>query len=368
MHDDSFLGKYLKRRTEEGSLRALKLSSGKIDFFSNDYLGIVHNGLLKVDAGGPHGSTGSRLLSGNATQFESLESAIAAFHDSETALVYNSGYDANLGLLSCVPRKDDTVIYDSLCHASIRDGIRLSLATAWSFLHNDTADLEKKLRNAKGEIFVVTESLFSMDGDMAPLAEISGICERYSAHLIVDEAHATGIIGPSGAGLVQMEKLQQHCFARIHTFGKALGCHGAVILGSGLLKSYLVNFSRSLIYTTALPVSALKSVEESYKLFPQLDAERGALKQLIDRFTAALIPFKRIPGSSPIQGVVVPGNAPVRQLSHKLVNSGFEVRPIMSPTVAKGAERLRIVLHSFNTDDEVDKLIKLLQQGDQHMA
>ena len=158
-------------------------------------------------------------------------------------------------MLSSVPQKGDVIIYDQLSHASIRDGIRLSFASSFSFLHNDVDDLEKKLSAAaksSQNIFVVTESVFSMDGDMAPLNEISKLCEKYNAALIVDEAHATGIIGEKGEGLVQHLDLQQKCFATLHTFGKACGCHGAVILGSKQLKKYLINFARPFIYSTAL--------------------------------------------------------------------------------------------------------------------
>lgn len=361
MHDDSFLESQLNLRREEGSLRTLKFPSLKIDFCSNDYLGVVYNRLLKVSDTAAHGSTGSRLLAGNSELAESLEATIAAFHNSEAALLFNSGYDANIGLLSCVARKGDTIIYDELSHASIRDGIRLGFAAAYSFRHNDLQDLEKKIRLSSGQIFVITESLFSMDGDIAPLREIAAVCSRYNAHLVVDEAHATGICGPSGAGLIQLENLQQQCFARIHTFGKALGCHGAVILGSQRLRAYLINFARSFIYTTALPPAAMNAIKHSYEIFPAMQAEREILNDLINRFTSAGIAYEIIPGASPIQGVLVPGNEAVKQLAMRLNTAGFDVRPIMSPTVPRGSERLRIVIHSFNTVAQVDNLIALLQ-------
>src|SRR5207249_2240995 len=156
--------------------------------------------------------------------------------------IFNSGYDANTGLLSCVPLRGDTIIYDYLSHASIRDGIRLSLALSFSFRHNDLEDLEKKLKMASGNIFVVTESVFSMDGDKAPLQQLINLCQQYHANVIVDEAHATGVIGNKGEGLVQALGLQKKCFARVHTFGKACGVHGAIILGTGILRHYLINF------------------------------------------------------------------------------------------------------------------------------
>ena len=286
-----------------------------------------------------------------------IEDQVANFHKGEAAILYNSGYDANIGLLSCVPQKGDTIIYDFLSHASIRDGIRLSAAQSFSFRHNDPDDLESRLKTATGNVFVATESVFSMDGDLAPLREMSQLCERYSANLIVDEAHATGVLGPRGAGLVQEYGLEQHCFARIYTFGKALGCHGAVIVGSGRLKDYLVNFSRPFIYTTALPPAALMAIEKSYELFPEMDYEREKLGQLIEKFRSAKLNFQKLESSTSIQGVIVPGNENAKQLSASLLSKGLDVRPILYPTVPRGSERLRIVMHSFNTFSEVDLLI-----------
>src|SRR5690349_12607341 len=180
MYNDDFLNKKLEERKQQNAFRTLRVTKEKIDFCSNDYLGIVKNNLLReasnVNREWRTGSTGSRLLSGNYKLIEEAEKEIAVFHQSETALIFNSGYDANVGLLSSVPQRGDTILYDYLSHASIRDGIRLSFAHAFSFAHNDTADLENKLKTAKGNIFVVTESVFSMDGDTAPLGEISSLC------------------------------------------------------------------------------------------------------------------------------------------------------------------------------------------------
>jgi 8-amino-7-oxononanoate synthase len=199
-----------------------------------------------------------------------------------------------------------------------------------------------------------------MDGDQAPLAEMAALCGRYGAHLIVDEAHATGVIGGKGEGLVQALGLQRECFARVHTFGKAVGCHGAVVLGSQRLRDYLVNFSRPFIYTTALPASAMAAIRTAYGLFPAMHEERAHLKELITRFREARIGFARLDSLTSIQGVVVPGNEEVRALAEKLQREGLDIRPILYPTVPKGSERLRIVLHAFNTKEELDKLIALL--------
>lgn len=285
---------------------------------------------------------------------------LATFHRSPAALIYNSGYDANLGVFSAVPQKGDTVIYDQLIHASIRDGIRLSRAQAFSFLHNDVEDLGKKLLHATGNVFVAVESVYSMDGDMSPLAAIAELCERNGAYLIVDEAHATGVVGEKGEGLVQMLQLQEQCFARVHTFGKAVGCHGAVVLGSAHLRDYLVNFSRSFIYTTALPATAIAAIIASYELFPYMDSGRAHLSGLIARFRKGVSSLDTLPSETPIQVVLSPGNEKTRTLAAMLQLSGLDVRPILHPTVPRGKERLRIVLHSFNTIEEVDRLTDAL--------
>lgn len=361
MYPDDFLQKKLNERKENGSFRSLKSIKPAIDFSSNDYLGIVANYRLHTtDHRLKPGSTGSRLLSGNYPLIEQVETGLALFHRSEAALLFNSGYDANIGLLSSVPQKGDTVFYDHLCHASIRDGIRLSFANAFSFAHNDLADLEKKMQHAAGTTFIVTESVFSMDGDLCPLTGLVTLAKKYNAHLIVDEAHATGVIGEQGEGLVQSLQLQQGVFARVHTFGKACGCHGAVVLGSRSLREYLVNFARSFIYTTSLPEQAVDAIRESYALFPLMKDERKRLRQLVEQFQSAETMYPKIVSATPIQGVIVPGNEEVKRLAEKLQQNDLDVRPILYPTVPRGKERLRIVLHSFNTPEQLSALIALL--------
>jgi 8-amino-7-oxononanoate synthase len=389
--DDKFLDKKLDERRLVGAFRSLRLPDNKTDFCSNDYLGIATNGLIGRQPGSEppkqpgtqppndiFGSGGSRLLAGNYGLIEETEKYIAGFHQAASGLIFNSGYDANLGLLSSVPQRGDIVLYDQLSHASIRDGIRLSFAAAFSFPHNDTVELERRLQTTHatktvpmmtptnstgetrpdpGQTFVVTESVFSMDGDMAPLQTIATLCERYGAHLIVDEAHATGVIGSKGVGLVQELGLQDKCFARVHTFGKALGCHGAIILGSTTLRDYLINFSRSFIYTTALPPASVQAIRSAYEWIALLDGERDRLQLLIGHFRQASIAFGRLDSPTPIQVVIVPGNEDAKRLAQKLQEGGLDVRPILYPTVPKGSERLRIVLHSFNTVRELDRLI-----------
>jgi len=366
--NNDFLLKKLNERKQQNAFRVLRLPEGKTDFCSNDYLGIVHNRLIeKKLASQPHepythGATGSRLLAGNYPLIEATEKMMAAFHEAEAGLIYNSGYDANLGLLSCVPQRGDTIIYDYLSHASLRDGIRLSFAQSFSFKHNDITDLEKRLQAATGTIFVVTESVFSMDGDMAPLQAISDLCEQYGAQLIVDEAHATGVVGEQGQGLVQHLQLQTKCFARIHTFGKAVGCHGAVVLGSALLRDYLINFSRSFIYSTALPEDSVAAMRCAYELFAGMHSERNHLQQLISYFQQADSVYEKLPSITPIQIVIIPGNDQVKQVAGTLQAGGLDVRAILYPTVPAGKERLRIVLHAFNSMDELQRVVQVLKR------
>ncbi|CAL1519420.1 pyridoxal phosphate-dependent aminotransferase family protein [Chitinophaga sp. MM2321] len=364
-----FLAQHLLQRREQHAFRELRLPGQQIDFCSNDYLGLARSTALQEavhtllqERPVMHGSTGSRLLAGNYEWINSVESDLAAFHHAAAALIYNSGYDANVGLFSCVPQKGDTVIYDQLIHASIRDGMRLSRAQTFSFFHNDVQDLEKKLQHATGNIFVAVESVYSMDGDMAPVAAIADICRQHGAHLIVDEAHATGVVGNRGEGLIQHLGLEHACFARVHTFGKAVGCHGAVILGDSVLRDFLINFSRPFIYTTALPPTAIAAIEASYSLFPYMQEARTQLAALIYHFRTGVQKLELLPSETPIQVVLTRGNEHTRAVAAALQQAGLDVRAILHPTVAKGQERLRIVIHSFNTTEEIDLLIKVLLQ------
>ncbi|WP_160715338.1 aminotransferase class I/II-fold pyridoxal phosphate-dependent enzyme [Chitinophaga solisilvae] len=364
---EPFLLQPLVQRHEQHSFRELRLPGEQVDFCSNDYLGLARSSAMQeavhalVQARyAAHGSTGSRLLAGNYSWINDVEADLALFHEADAGLIYNSGYDANVGLFSSVPQKGDTVIYDQLIHASIRDGIRLSHAQAYSFQHNDPEDLRKKITRAAGNCFVAVESVYSMDGDMAPLAAIAGLCREYGAHLIVDEAHATGVVGSRGEGLVQHLGLQDACLARVQTFGKAVGCHGAVVLGSATLRDYLINFSRSFIYTTALPPAAIAAIQAAYSLFPYMDEARTALRGHIQQFRNGVEALTLLASETPIQVVMTRGNEHTRTIAAMLQSSGLDVRPILHPTVAKGEERLRIVLHSFNTAAEIDQLIKVL--------
>jgi 8-amino-7-oxononanoate synthase len=352
-------------RKNEGNFRSLKIVDGKVDFTSNDYLGLASDKRFQamVDAEVSNrqtflGSTGSRLLSGNSLYAEALEKQIATFHKAESALIFNSGFDANYGLLSTLPYKGDTIIYDELVHASIHDGIKASSADSVSFMHNDLADLHAKLSAAKGLKYVVTETVFSMDGDIPPLRRIAKCCKAFDAGLIVDEAHATGVIGEKGAGLVNQLGLEEDCLARMHTFSKALGSHGAVILCSEDLRDFLINYCRPFIFSTALPFHSLAAIKSAYEYFPELNERRARLSQLISVFKKALSDssFTILPSDTPVQSVIIRGNDEAKRVAGLLQDAGFDVRPILSPTVVRGTERIRIGLHSFNTEEEIIRL------------
>ncbi|MDB5060822.1 MAG: 8-amino-7-oxononanoate synthase [Mucilaginibacter sp.] len=361
---DTYIQSKLDERTSSGIYRALKPESNLIDFCSNDYIGFARSLALRESIAREisiypqnlNGSTGSRLISGNLIYTENLERQIAAFHKSEAGLLFNSGYDANVGLFSSLPQKGDTVIHDELIHASIIDGTRLSHANRYTFRHNDLDSLEGKLKQAKGICYVIIESIYSMDGDIPPIIDILRLTEQYNAHLIIDEAHAVGLY-PSG--LVTHLNLQDRVFGRIVTFGKALGCHGAIVLGNDLLRQYLVNFARSFIYTTAASFHQLASIKMAYELLENANDDIGQLKNNISLFKQGINPnpaYRLLNSDSAIQCLLLNSNTKAKQAAGHLQNTGFDVRAILSPTVPQGTERIRVCIHSFNTTADINRL------------
>lgn len=359
-HFDEHLKSILAQKESAGLLRRLVSLTDKVDFCSNDYLGFASNtDLLDISiAAHAIGSTGSRLITGNSTLAEDTEAMIAQFHKAEAGLIYSSGYMANLGLFSCIASTNDTIISDQYIHASIIDGIRLSKANKQVFKHNDVGDLEAKLQSATHRKIVVIESVYSMDGDEAPLSIIADLCVKYDALLIVDEAHSTGLYDVNGEGLVCQFGLENKVYARIHTFGKALGYHGAAIVGSTILRQYLINHSRSFIYTTALPPSFYFQIQKIYQNLPL--ARRKILFELIQYWQENIVTVKKytiIHSDSPIQAIIIGDNFKAKALENQLISQGFFVKGILSPTVPVGTERLRISIHSFNTKEQIRRLI-----------
>jgi 8-amino-7-oxononanoate synthase len=361
-------------RKEANAIRKLPMPTSGIDFSSNDYLGFAKNeqifdathqylveNTIKIN-----GATGSRLISGNHNLYDITEKYIADFHQSEAALIFNSGYDANVGFFSAVPQRNDVILYDELCHASIRDGIQMSHAKSHKFQHNDYEDLEakiSKIQNSNPEyktIYIVTESVFSMDGDSPNIETLVQLSEKFKALLVVDEAHALGVFGEKGEGVIQSQQLQNKVFARIMTFGKGLGCHGAVILGNADLIEYLVNFARSFIYTTGLSPHSVATILVAYQNLNQ-SVELQKLKENITFFNQQkqLLGIKPlfVYSKSAIHSAILPGNDKVKNIATQLQEKGFEVKAILSPTVPEGQERLRFCLHSYTTELEMKNVL-----------
>ncbi len=367
----------LENRIENQSFRELPITNDLIDFSSNDYLGFSKSSLifdqthqylldknLKIN-----GATGSRLISGNHQLYQETEDFIADFHQSETALIFNSGYDANVGFFGCVPQRNDIILFDELCHASIRDGILISNAKSYKFNHNDFEDLEEKVKkfqvsSFKFQVYIVTESVFSMDGDCPNLEELIHVSEKYNCLLVIDEAHALGVFGENGQGLVQEYQLQDKIFARIMTFGKGLGCHGAAILGCQNLKDYLVNFARSFIYTTGLSPHSVATILMAYQHLSKDKTEVEKLRENIVHFNQqkSLLGLKPlfVRSKSAIQSAIIPGNEKVKMIAKTIQEKGFNVKAILSPTVPEGQERLRICLHNYDSKENISELIRCI--------
>ena len=366
------LQKKLQEREQNNSVRKLPLRTDLVDFSSNDYLGLsrnknifnrAHEYLVELEMQ-QNGATGSRLISGNHSLYNQVEDFLCEFHKSESALIFNSGYDANLGFFSSVPQRRDVILFDELAHASIRDGIQMSNAKSYKFKHNDIDDLRFQLEKHQlisDTIYIVTESVFSMDGDTPNLNQMVVMANEYGALVIVDEAHALGVFGENGVGLVQ--DLELEVFARIITFGKALGCHGAAILGSNNLKKYLVNFARSFIYTTGLPPHSLATILLSYQEMIH-SQKQETLRFNVDVFNKEIsklgLSKKFISSNSAIHCCVISGNSEVKSIAKDLQDKGFDVKPILSPTVPKGRERIRFCLHSYNSTEEIIDVLSLL--------
>ncbi|MDQ6479451.1 aminotransferase class I/II-fold pyridoxal phosphate-dependent enzyme [Dyadobacter sp. LHD-138] len=359
------LNKALAHRTDLDMLRSLKAPKKGIDFYSNDYLGLTHNNefhtlLLEAINTDPSllvGATGSRLISGNSACTMQTEAFIAAKHKAAAALLFPSGFMANLALFSSVPKRGDTLLMDEFIHRSVRDGARLSAAQGYRFRHNDLNHLEQLLKKSKGTTFIAIESLYSMEGDFADLETIVALAERYQSALIVDEAHAFGVFG---YGLVAHKDLQERVFATVITYGKAMGLHGSAILGSHSLISYLVNFAAAFIYTTALNDFHAVSLRKGYEFLAHYPELAQTLQQRILEFRTSGIPLLSA-ANSPIQTLLVPSSTAARALQMELEKQQLLTFAVVSPTVKAGTERLRICLHAFNTQAELDQLTYALR-------
>lgn len=356
----------LEKRKENGTLRILKQNQEGIDFYSNDYLGLARNKnfqdlILKKITENPEllkGSTGSRLISGNSSVVFETEEFIAKEHQYESALLFPSGYNANLALFSTLSTRHDTIIVDEQIHRSVHDACKISNAKKLKFKHNDVEDLERILKKQNGLCYIAIESLYSMDGDLTPINEIAEIAEKYNSNLIVDEAHAFGVFG---YGLVDKFQLQNKVLATVITYGKALGTHGAAILTNDLIKSYLVNFASPFIYSTSVHDFLWMSIKKGYHFLSTNKELSIKLQENIKIFRQQDL---KSPSSenSPIQAIIIPDNHQLRTLKETLFDNEFLTYAVFSPTVKEGTERLRICLHSFNTEEEIIQLTNIIKE------
>lgn len=350
----------LQNLAQQNLQRLLSPAEG-IDFSSNDYLGFAEEKKIPENlrirlSGFPVGASGSRLLRGNLALYEETENLLAEFVGREASLFFPSGYQANLALLSSLLRPDDTVFSDGLNHASLIDGIRLSKAQKIIYPHRDYIFLEEQLKKCSQNIglkVIVTESLFSMEGTLADLKKLAALAQEYNALLIVDEAHSTGLWGPS---LVTTLGLSDHVFASIHTAGKALGCSGAWIAGSSLLKKYLINFARPFIFSTApSPVLAIL-IQEALRFYQGEGLMRSKVVLARAQKFRDLLSLQT-KGDAVIIAIPVGDNLKALQVSNFLQQNSWDVRAIRPPTVPEGSARLRVTIKWKNTDDQFSNFI-----------
>ncbi|KAM0340565.1 hypothetical protein ACHAPU_010401 [Fusarium lateritium] len=395
------LAAQLAAREKRSQLRKLTtFPADNIDFSSNAYLSLssvseirsAYQSLIESHAASPPllGSGGSRLLDGNSKLAEDLERDIAVFHNAPAGLLFNSGFDANVGLVSCLPQPGDVVVYDELIHASAHDGMRLGRAgEKISFKHNCVdghGGLDSVLKALEHEksVFILVEGVYSMDGDVAPLREIVNCVKKWlptNGYIIVDEAHSTGIFGCQGQGLVCELGVEKDIFARLHTFGKAMSSFGgesntlvhnkanlvAIVLCSPITREYLINYARTLVYTTAMPFSCLASIGITYQYLQsgRADARLAHLWSLVNHTHKLLSSICSTNQSihvnqAPKSPIIPVFTSEPRTLAGFCQERGLTVRPIVAPTVPKGSERIRICLHAGNSIEEVEMLVKVI--------
>ena len=366
-------GLYRRLRRVECDQGPILMLDGRevINFTSNNYLGIANHPDLAaaakeaIDRYGC-GSGASRLISGNMTLHEELETKIAEFKGTEAALVFNSGFQANTGILSTLAGEGDAIFSDALNHASIIDGCRLSRATTVVYAHGDLGQLEAALKQAaqSRRKLIVTESIFSMDGDEAPLAGMVDLAEKYGAMVMVDEAHATGLYGATGAGVVAKLGLGERVVVQMGTLGKALGGFGAYVAGSRALRELLINRCRSFIFTTALPPAVMAMAIAAIDLISREPERRETLWSNCRKLTQGLhaLGFHVGASSSPILPLIIGDAAKCMKFSEQLLDRGVFAQGIRPPTVPPGTSRLRITLMATHTREHIDRALKVFEE------
>jgi 8-amino-7-oxononanoate synthase len=355
---------------EKGLLRTLRPPAG-VDFSSNDYLGLAqHPRITAAMAAASEregaGSTGSRLLRGDRDSFAALERRFAQFKGTERALYFSSGYLANIAVMTTFAEAGDVVISDEHNHASLIDGMRLSSARRDIVPHNDAGAVRRALNEAGrateatgGESFVVVESVFSMDGDEAPLRDYAELCEQSGAHLIVDEAHAVGIYGARGSGLIEEHGVADQVFLSVSTAGKALGVAGAFVAGPTWAIEYMIQRARPFMFSTAPPPPLASAIDASLALIEQEPERRARVRELAaslrNRLTAAGVPIG--PGSSHIVPVLIGDNDAAVAVAGMLQRDGFDIRAIRPPTVPPGTARLRVSVNTNLSEELIEQFV-----------
>ncbi len=359
---------------ERGRVRALKPAVG-LDFSSNDYLGLSRHPALAqaareaLDRGVPVGSTGSRLLRGQHEEHEALEAEAAAFFGAESALFLASGFDANLALFSTIPTRHDAVIHDELSHASVKEGVRAGFARSIAVAHNDAQAFEAAVVKAREagaqDVFLAVESVYSMDGDRAPLNELLEVARRRDAVLIVDEAHATGVFGARGRGLT--EELRDERLWTLHTCGKALGVSGALLAAPAAVTRQLVQSARPFLFSTAPSPLTAALVRRALRLIDEEPRRRKELLRLACRAKRLIRPvlagWRLLGDRTQILPVVVGDDAACVKAAKSLQDGGVDIRPIRPPTVPEGTARLRITLSCERTEAELERLARALGEA-----
>ncbi|AZT84626.1 8-amino-7-oxononanoate synthase [Marinobacter sp. NP-4(2019)] len=361
-------GLYRTRRLISGPQQPSLTSDGQrlLSFCSNDYLGLANHpanieALVKALPETGLGGAASHLICGHHDAHHRLEERLAAFTQRSAALFFSTGYMANMGVISALAGRGDTIFSDRLNHASIIDGCILSRAKVRRYPHSDMAALERMLAETPGHKLVVTDGVFSMDGDIAPLRELAALCRANDALLVVDDAHGVGVLGPQGRGSVaELGLSEEDVPVLIGTLGKAVGTSGAFVAGSQVLMDYLVQKARTYIYTTAMPPAIAEATVASLNLIERDDERRGHLSELIERFRrgASELGYQLMPSRTPIQPIMVGDNWSALALSKALEEQGLLVTAIRPPTVPEGEARLRVTLSAAHTLADVDRLLK----------
>lgn len=363
------LARGIQDRRDAQLLRTLELPAG-IDFTSNDYLGFCTDPILRkslvssIEDYGT-GSGASRLLRGNHAVHVEAEKKLAAFSGREAALLFSSGFATNVGLFAALTQPGDVIFSDALNHASIIDGMRLSKAQRIVFKHQDLHDLEEKISSSEcsGQRFIITEGVFSMDGDVSNLREIIDLADRYEALVIVDEAHSTGLYGPRGSGIVERDKLETRVLCSMHTGGKALGVGGAWIAADDVLITHLINHSRSFIYSTA-PVPALaQGLTAALEHLANNHDRIAALHQRASFLRSQLkeVGINTLTSNSHIIPVLIGDNHQALQVAEGMRNAGYDVRAVRPPTVPAGTARLRLTVRATMEESMLLKFAQTLK-------